>query len=118
MWKLLDAVASEVPDKARNDYLTALNEARDRRPRLDRQELQNRTDYSGNDDDDTVSNTETDTSGTHKYGTGLPCLYRRSISISLELNATNTRHMPTARPRFGSGASRRARAFRWKAIKR
>nr|CAD7601450.1 unnamed protein product [Timema genevievae] len=46
-----------------------------------------------------------------KYGTGLPCLYRRSISISLELNATNTtRRMPTARPRFGSSVPRRARA--------
>nr|CAD7447971.1 unnamed protein product [Timema bartmani] len=53
MWKLLDAIASEVSDKARNDNLTALNEARDRRPRLYRQELQNRTDDSDTDDDDT-----------------------------------------------------------------
>nr|CAD7406230.1 unnamed protein product [Timema poppensis] len=60
MWTLLDAIASELSDNARNDYLTALNEARDRRPRLDRQELQNRTDDS-NDDYDTVSDTETDT---------------------------------------------------------
>nr|CAD7459307.1 unnamed protein product [Timema tahoe] len=49
-----------------------------------------------------------------KYEMGLPCLYHRSISISLELNATNiTRRMPTARPRYGSGAPRRARAVRF-----
>nr|CAD7577587.1 unnamed protein product [Timema californicum] len=44
-----------------------------------------------------------------KYGTGLHRLYCRFISISLELNATTWR-MPTARPRFGSGAPLRARA--------
>nr|CAD7440345.1 unnamed protein product [Timema bartmani] len=54
MWKLLDAIASEVSDKVKNDYLTALNKARDRRPRLDRQELQNRTDDSDTGDDDPV----------------------------------------------------------------
>nr|CAD7605255.1 unnamed protein product [Timema genevievae] len=49
-----------------------------------------------------------------KYGTGLPRLYRRSISISLELNATNTtRRMPTARLRFGVGAPCHARAVRY-----
>nr|CAD7590025.1 unnamed protein product [Timema genevievae] len=49
-----------------------------------------------------------------KYATGLPRLYRRSISIYLELNATNTmRRMPTARPCFGSSAPRRARAVRF-----
>nr|CAD7602930.1 unnamed protein product [Timema genevievae] len=49
-----------------------------------------------------------------KYWTRLPRLYRRSISISLELTATNTtRRMPTARPHFGSGAPRRARAVRF-----
>nr|CAD7401209.1 unnamed protein product [Timema poppensis] len=68
MWKLLDAITSEVSDKARNDYLTALNEARDRRPRLDRQELQNRTDDRDNDDDGRVSGTETNTSGTYRSG--------------------------------------------------
>ncbi|CAG2057712.1 unnamed protein product, partial [Timema podura] len=63
-------------------------------------------DFEAND----LNGDDTD-SRTSKYGTGLPCLYRRSISISLELNATNTtRRMPTARPRFGSGAPRRARA--------
>nr|CAD7395453.1 unnamed protein product [Timema cristinae] len=63
MWKLLDAITSEVAEKDRNDYPTALNEARDRRLRLDRQELQNRTDDRDNDDDGTVSGTETNTSG-------------------------------------------------------
>nr|CAD7408217.1 unnamed protein product [Timema poppensis] len=53
--KFLDAIASEVSEKARNDYVTTLNEARDRRLRLDRQELQSRTDDSDNgDDDDTL----------------------------------------------------------------
>nr|CAD7265511.1 unnamed protein product [Timema shepardi] len=53
MWKLLDAIISEVSDKDRNEYLTELNEARDRIPRPDRQELQNRTDDRDNDDNGT-----------------------------------------------------------------
>nr|CAD7449407.1 unnamed protein product [Timema bartmani] len=43
--------------QSRNNYLTALTKARDRRPRLDGQELQNRTDDSDNDDDDTQKTT-------------------------------------------------------------
>nr|CAD7262739.1 unnamed protein product [Timema shepardi]CAD7571430.1 unnamed protein product [Timema californicum] len=50
IWKLLDAITSEVSDKAKNEYMTELNEARDRIPRPDRQELQNRTDDSDNDE--------------------------------------------------------------------
>nr|CAD7444656.1 unnamed protein product [Timema bartmani] len=47
-------------------------------------------------------------------GRDFPVFYRRSISIYLELNATNTtRRMPTARPCFGSGAPRHARAVRF-----
>nr|CAD7440970.1 unnamed protein product [Timema bartmani] len=49
-----------------------------------------------------------------KYGAGLPRLYRSSIYISLKLSVTNTTwRMPTARPHFGSGAPRRARAIRF-----
>nr|CAD7598606.1 unnamed protein product [Timema genevievae] len=56
--------------------------------------------------------TESEPEEVETHSVGLPRLYRRSISISLELNAINTtRCMPIARP--CSGAPRRTRAVRF-----